>query len=79
MLRRLRRRRNRKRYKGNRRSGFYKPDRPRMVKVSEQIEGLPLCKCGQSVKYAGKHVCEDCFVKMQIRWPGRATRVRTNL
>ncbi len=42
-------------------------------------QDLPVCGCGKAVKYAGAHICEDCFVQLQVRWPGKVTRVRINL
>lgn len=65
-------RRRKKRRKHLKNRGFQPP------KIQEQ-GNLPICKCGQVVKYAGQHVCEDCFVKMQIRWSGKATRARVHL
>ncbi len=48
----------------------------RLMEVQLDQQELPVCGCGKIVKYAGMHICEDCFVEMQIRWPGKATRVR---
>ncbi len=39
---------------------------------------LIICSCGRVVKYAGVHVCEECFVTNHVRWPGVATRADIN-
>ncbi len=39
---------------------------------------LIICSCGRVVKYAGVHVCEECFVTNHVRWPGKATRADIN-
>ena len=78
-LRRVIRRRHRRSKKNYGRPVSPAPGRPREVKVTDQdVTGLPICKCGGVVKYAGEHVCEDCFVASQIRWPGKVTRARTH-
>lgn len=68
-------RRHKQRLDSKGRSNFSAPDRPLEAESIDQ-QDIPVCKCGAIVKYAGSHVCEDCFVNMQVRWPGKATRVR---
>lgn len=79
MSRRSRQAARRRRY----RKHHYKESLPTASTVSESEQlnqqELPVCSCGRVVKYAGVHVCEDCFVHMQVRWPGKVTRVKINL
>jgi hypothetical protein len=66
-----------------RRRAHYRQSRPHLdspmptyPSEAQPDQELPVCGCGKIVKYAGIHICEDCFVNMQVRWPGKATRVR---
>ena len=44
----------------------------------EDGDELVICSCGGVVKYAGVHVCEECFVTNHVRWSGRVTRANIN-
>jgi hypothetical protein len=76
--RRAKRRRYRRYGYSKGRSGPPAPDRSRKIiqSTDQQDTGLIFCKCGEVVKYAGRPICEDCFVNAHVRWPGRATRAR---
>lgn len=51
-----------------------KTNRPKAASKDKQETSNPLCICGREVKYAGGHVCEECWVSFQVRWHGRSQR-----
>ncbi len=55
-----------------------RPTTPPLEIKEEDGNELIICSCGGAVKYAGVHVCEECFVTNHVRWPGKATRAGIN-
>lgn len=66
------RRQKRRQYKVKARKPH--PTTPLLEIKGESGNELTICSCGKLVKYAGVHICEECFVTNHVRWPGKATR-----